>query len=141
MFDDLFRSSVPPLIEGLQRPVDAELLFVGIRGLGNTVRIKEQFSASFQLDLILFVFHAFHTADDKTVAVLDQFKRAVGAFHDRLLMSRVGGRENTGLKIQDAEPNRDEHLLAVVLADLVIHSFKSRLGISVHDGIILDEDL
>ena len=125
----------------LHHPVRSEELVFRICGFSHTICIKEQLCSRIHLKLILAVLHAFHTADDKAVLIMDQLEMFPRLLQYRILMSRICSHQFSTFEIQGAEPYGDEHFLPVVQADLTVHIFQHLLRLQSHGSIVLNQDL
>ena len=128
-------------VERVEHALGAEELILGVGRLRHAVGVNEQARAGFQRQRVFAVLHALESADHEAVALLDELEALAGLPHGRELVPGVGRDDLAGLDVQHAEPDRDEHLLPVVGADLAVDRLEHLRGAAARHGVVLHKDL
>ena len=128
-------------VEDVERPLHAEKLSLFVGRLRQTVGIEKQPGAALQLQLIIVIADALHPADHKAVLVPDDLILAARLHQDGVFVAGVGCRQHAGLQIEHAQPHCDEHLLAVVAADLGVDRLEDLVRAAAGHGAGLQQDL
>ena len=128
-------------VQRVEQPRGAEHVPVLICGFRHAVRVDEQLGAGLQPDLILRVVHAVHSAQNKSVSVLQERERTVRVPDHRIFVSRVRRGQSARGDLKDADPRGDEHFRPVVRADRFVGLPQDlRRGVLLH-GVVRDDGL
>ena len=93
------------------------------------------------LQFKLLPVHALHGADDEAVLVFPELIIAAGAHDGGILMAGAGRGEFAGGDLQNAEPDRDEHILLVVGTNGVVGGGQDIGRGAAQHGAVLQDDL
>ena len=113
----------------------------GVRGLGDAVGVDEELVAGLERELVLAVAHVLHPGEDEAVLIPEELEPAAPPAYGGVLVAGVRGRDAAGGDLVDAEPDGDEHLRVVVLAELVVDGLEYLPGRRAHLRAVLEQGL